>query len=202
MEADDLALMQAVQDDRPGAFEALVERFQRRLYRLAWTYLRHHEDSLDVVQETLVKIYVARASYRPSALPFTWASRILVNRCIDRLRHRRARPEQSLEEAQEERPGRRPLRPASADEAPEARLERRELGRILQEAISTLPPKQREIFVLRHFEEMRLEEIAAARGCALGTVKSSLHRAAAAIRAHLQKTDVALRGRTAEEEAS
>ena len=193
MEADDFALMEGVRTDRPGAFETLVSRYQRRLYRMAFTYLRNHEDALDAVQETLVKVYLARARYRPKAHPFTWVSRILANRCIDRLRHRSSRPESSLQEAQEERPGRRPFSPIAEDESPGATQERRELGRLLNDAIGTLPPRQREIFVLRHFEEMRLEDIAAARGCALGTVKSSLHRAAAAIRAHLAKTDAAFR---------
>ncbi len=56
MEEDDFALMEGVQSGRPGAFEALVERYHRRLYRLAIGYLRHHEDALDAVQETMVKI--------------------------------------------------------------------------------------------------------------------------------------------------
>ncbi len=199
MEADDFALMEQVQGGSPGAFETLVERYQKRLYRLACGYLHNHEDALDAVQETLVKIYLARQRYRPSAHPFTWASRILANQCIDQIRHRRVRPEQSLEETQEGRPGRGPLPLLSSEEAAQARQERRELGRMLQGAIDTLPPRQREIFMLRHFGEMRLEEIAAALGCALGTVKSSLHRAAAAIRDHLARTDPAFRAK--EEEA-
>jgi RNA polymerase sigma factor (sigma-70 family) len=73
--------------------------------------------------------------------------------------------------------------PAASD--PHGQHERRDLRRRVEEAVSRLPETQREIFVLRHFEEMSLEEIAQARGCALGTVKSSLHRAAAAVRDHL-----------------
>ena len=193
MEADDFALMQKVQDERPGAFEALVERYQRRLYRLACGYLRNHADALDAVQETFVKIYQARASYRPSAHPFTWASRILANHCIDQLRHRRVRPEESLEATVQDGAARVADTLPSREEAPLARQERRELGRLLREAIDTLPLRQKEIFMLRHFGDMRLEEIAAARGCALGTVKSSLHRAATAIRGHLARAHPSLR---------
>ena len=202
MEEDDFALMEGVSHGRSGAFEALVERYQRRLYRLAFGYLRNHEDALDAVQETFVKIHLARRRYRPSAHPFTWAARILANQCIDQIRRRRVRPEQSLDEAQEDRPGRDPLRLVSREEAPHERQERRELGRRLNEAIFALPPRQREIFMLRHFGEMRLEEIAAARGCPLGTVKSSLHRAAAAIRDHLMRADPSFRERAPEGEAS
>ena len=60
--------------------------------------------------------------------------------------------------------------------------QRREFRTRVAEVVADLPETQREVFTLRHFEEMSLEEIAAARGCALGTVKSSLHRAAAAVR--------------------
>ena len=189
MEQDDFALMEEVKNDREAAFEALVRRYQRRLYRLAYGYLRNHEDALDAVQEALVKIYLARGAYRPSAHPFTWAARILANHCIDLLRHRRIRPTESLDAAQEDTEGRATLHLVSREEPQQARQERRELGRALNKAIFSLPRKQREIFMLRHFGEMRLEEIAAARGCALGTVKSSLHRAAAAIRDYLGTCD-------------
>jgi len=179
--------MDGVRNDRVGAFETLAGRYQRRLYRLAYGYLRNHEDALDAVQETLVKIYVARAGYRPDSQPFTWAARILANHCIDLIRHRRVRPTESLEAAREGRDGRAPFGLLSSEEAPDDRQERRELGRTIRKAIFTLPATQREIFMLRHFGEMRLEEIAAARGCALGTVKSSLHRATRAIRDYLTR---------------
>lgn len=189
MERDDFALMDDVRNDREGAFEALVRRYQRRLYRLAFGYLRNHEDSLDAVQEAMVKIYVARAAYRPTAHPFTWAARILANHCIDLLRQRRSRPTESLDTAQGEGEDRAPRQMVSNDEPQQARQERKDLGRALNRAIDSLPTNQREIFMLRHFGEMRLEEIASARGCALGTVKSSLHRAAAAIRDYLGACD-------------
>lgn len=192
MEPDDFALMDGVKNDREGAFEALVGRYQRRLYRLACGYLRNHEDALDAVQETLVRIYAARGGYRPDAHPFTWAARILANHCIDLLRQRRVRPAVSLEETQTRPAGRDALRLVSSEESPHERHERRELGRTIEEAIAALPETQRDIFMLRHFGEMRLEEIAACRGCALGTVKSSLHRATRALREYLSRREPAL----------
>ncbi len=182
MEPDDFALMDGVKNDREGAFEALVGRYQKRLYRLACGYLRNHEDALDAVQETLVKIYAARAGYRPDAHPFTWAARILANHCIDQIRQRRVRPAVSLEETEDRSTGRGSLVLVSSEESPHSRQERRELARALEEAIAALPATQRDVFMLRHFGEMRLEEIARSRGCALGTVKSSLHRATRALR--------------------
>ena len=184
MQPDDFAMMEAVRADREGAFESFVARYQKRLYRLAWGYLRHHDDALDAVQETMVKIYLARASYRPVSHPFTWASRILANHCLDLLRRRRSRPSESLEAAQEAAPG-RDLLAGDARDTPESHQERADFRCRIEEAVATLPESQRAVFVLRHFEEMSLEEIASARGCALGTVKSSLHRAAGAVRDQL-----------------
>lgn len=184
MQPDDFAMMEAVRADREGAFESFVERYQKRLYRLAWGYLRNHEDALDAVQETMVKIYRARRSYRPESHPFTWASRILANHCLDQLRRRRARPSESLEATQQASPG-RDLLAGDARDTPERHQEQSEFRKMIETAVAELPESQRAVFVLRHFEEMSLEEIAAARGCALGTVKSSLHRAAGAVRDQL-----------------
>jgi RNA polymerase sigma-70 factor (ECF subfamily) len=186
VEPDDFALMEAVRENREGAFETFVARFQRRLYRLAWGYLRQHDDALDAVQETMVKVYLARSSYRPTSHPFTWTSRILANHCLDHLRRRKARPSESLEAAQEARPG-SDLTAGDPRDTPERSHQQTEFRRRVQDAVALLPESQREVFVLRHFEDMTLEEIAVARGCALGTVKSSLHRAAAAVRERLER---------------
>jgi RNA polymerase sigma-70 factor, ECF subfamily len=186
VEPDDFALMEEVRADREGAFDALVRRYQRRLYRLAYGYLRHHEDALDAVQETLVKIYVARAGYRPKSHPFTWASRILVNHCIDRVRQRRARPTAPLQDEAEGLAAQAGAAGSTRDD-PYRDHERALLRRRVEAAVASLPETQRVVFLLRHFEEMSLQEIAAARGCALGTVKSSLHRAALAVREFLSR---------------
>ncbi|HEU4402859.1 MAG TPA: sigma-70 family RNA polymerase sigma factor [Candidatus Polarisedimenticolia bacterium] len=203
MEPDDVTLMEGVRADREGAFEEFVERYQRRLYRLAHVYLRNHEDALDAVQETMIKIYVARRRYRPESHPFTWVSRILANHCIDRIRRRRSHPAESLEAVREESPGREPAPSGRWTDEAQRTQEGRELRRQVEQAMAGLPENQREVFVLRHFEEMSLAEIAAARGCALGTVKSSLHRAAAAVRDHLLRSGLlpgAAEGGTGSEE--
>ncbi len=189
MAPDDCSLMEAVRADREGAFEQFARLYQKRLYRLAWGYLRNHEEALDAVQETMVKIYLARHRYRPDSHPFSWVSRILANHCLDLLRRRKARPESSLDAWQEAHPG-HDVEDAGASGAQHRAQEGREFRRRVEEAVSGLPETQREVFTLRHFEEMSLEEIATARGCALGTVKSSLHRAALAVRDHLRRAGV------------
>ena len=178
---DDVALMRAVQADAPDALEEFVHRYQRRFYRIAMGYLRDHDDALDAVQGAFIRIHRARARWTPQAQPFTWAYRILVNHCIDLIRKRRIRDAASLDA------------PNMADKeiedrtspTPFDRSAGREVGVLIREAVAELPDRQREIFTLRHFEEMSLKEIADVQGCALGTVKSSLHRAVMTLRERL-----------------
>lgn len=178
---DDVALMRAVQADAPDALEEFVRRYQKRFYRIAMGYLRDHDDALDAVQGAFIRIHRARARWTPQAQPFTWAYRILVNHCIDLIRKRRIRDAASLDA------------PNMADKeiedrtspTPFDRSAGREVGVLIREAVADLPDRQREIFTLRHFEEMSLKEIADVQGCALGTVKSSLHRAVMTLRERL-----------------
>ena len=175
--------MEAVQRDEPGSFELFVHRYQRRFYRIAIRYLRDHEHSLDAVQEALVKIYNARSRWEPRAQPFTWAYRIVANHCIDLLRKSRAMQTESLDDY--DSPHARNLQDPNAID-PERAVGLGELGDVLRQALHELPEPQREILIMRHFEEMSLQEIAEARSCPLGTVKSALHRATRSLRLRLR----------------
>ena len=137
-----------------------MERHQRRLYRIALAYLRNPDDALDVVQETFVKAFRARRALGRHADVGPWLSRIAVNHSIDRYRRdkrRRATYEPLEEGDHDERTRRRapsperrpsPARPRRADRA----------------ALRGLPERQRAVFVLRHYDEMSLEEIASTLG--------------------------------------
>ena len=183
MEQTDAELMVRIQKDDEGAFAEFVRRYQRRFYRLAFGYLHDHEESLDAVQEAFIKIYRARRTWEPRANPFTWAYRIVANQCVDLLRKRKGFAAASLDD--EESPESRTL----ADEKainPLALQVREEERRKVMEAVLKLPTRQREIIMLRHYEDLSLQEIADAQGCALGTVKSSLHRAIASLKEILE----------------
>ncbi len=183
MEPTDKELMEAVQRDEPGAFDRFVGRFQRRFYRIAVRYLRDQEYALDAVQEAFVKIYHARARWEPRAQPFTWAYRIVANHCIDLLRKQGKAVTESLDD--EEGSVSRTLADPAAM-SPERATSLKELGEVLQRALAELPAPQREILVLRHFEELSLQEIAELKECPLGTVKSALHRATRSLKLRLE----------------
>ena len=183
MEPTDVELMVRIQADDESAFSQFVNRYQRRFYRLAYGYLHEHEESLDAVQEAFIKIYRARRSWEPKANPFTWAYRIVANQCVDLLRKRKGFAASSLDD--EESPEARTLADESVVDPLELQVQKEQKQRIMN-AVLMLPPRQREIIMLRHYEDLSLQEIAEVQGCALGTVKSSLHRAIASLKGILE----------------
>jgi RNA polymerase sigma-70 factor (ECF subfamily) len=180
--APDRVLLVRLQSGDREALAPLMERHYARLYRLALSYLRRPEDAVEVAQEAFVKAYQNAGRWDGSAEPASWLSRIAVNLSIDRYRRlkRRAQTFSPMAEGDHEA--------ATAAEAPtaERRLMGQELGARIASALRVLPDRQRAVFVLRHYEEMSLEEIAGTLGMSLGTVKSSLHRAVHRLRDRLE----------------
>jgi RNA polymerase sigma-70 factor, ECF subfamily len=183
--ADDRELMQRLASGDRDALAPLVERHYRRLYRIALGYLREREDALDVVQEAFVKVFQAAARWDGSADAGPWLSRVTVNLSIDRWRRNKRRGQtfsplaegDHLDVLADHRP------------APDQGVVGRESGERLSKALSTLPERQRAVVVLRHYQELSLEEIARTLGMSLGTVKSSLHRALHRMRATLTEAE-------------
>lgn len=165
------------------ALGPLMERHYRRIYRIALSYLRNPEDALDAVQETFVKAYRHASRWDRTSAVGPWLTRIAVNETIDRYRRERRRRAtiSPLDDTSD-----RDERVSLAEPSPERRALGREVGVKIGAALRGLPEKQRAVFVLRHYEEMSLEEIAETLGLRLGTVKSSLHRAIQGLRTRLE----------------
>lgn len=191
MEPTDAELMVAIQRDDEAAFAEFVRRYQRKFYRLAYGYLHQHEEALDAVQEAFIKIYRARRTWEPRANPYTWSYRIVANLCVDMIRKRRGQMAASLDD--EETGLGRTLADAGTVDPLKLQIDDEERSKVMA-AVMKLPPRQREIIMLRHYEDMSLQEIAEAQGCALGTVKSSLHRAIASLKTILERGEASSRG--------
>lgn len=191
MELTDAELMVAIQRDDEAAFGEFVRRYQRKFYRLAYGYLHQHEEALDAVQEAFIKIYRARRTWEPRANPYTWSYRIVANLCVDMIRKRRGQMAASLDD--EETGLGRTLADAGTVDPLKLQIDDEERSKVMA-AVMKLPPRQREIIMLRHYEDMSLQEIAEAQGCALGTVKSSLHRAIASLKTILERGEASNRG--------
>jgi RNA polymerase sigma-70 factor (ECF subfamily) len=180
--ASDRDLMARLAAGDREALAPLMERHYRRLYRIALSYLRQPDDALDAVQETFVKAFQNANRWDGSVEAGPWLSRVATNQSIDRWRRNRRRQATFTPLAEGDHES------SLADGGPDP--DRRVLGRELRDrlavALGTLPERQRAVVVLRHYQEMSLEEIAETLGMRLGTVKSSLHRALGRMRVGLQ----------------
>lgn len=153
------------------AWEALVRRYQGRVYAIAYHYMRDREEARDAAQEVFIKIYRGLGSMREGDRFLPWMLRLARNCCIDRLRRLKVRTppaEVPVEEAPQI---------VAADPSPEdSSLEQARHG-LLYRALAGLGEKSREMILLREIQELKLEEIAGMLQLPLGTVKSRSHRA-------------------------
>lgn len=181
-EPSDESLALALQQGDEDAYGVLVERFQGRVYSVAYRFTGSHEDALDVAQEALFRVHQKIQSWKPSGAFGGWVMRIATNTAIDesrRLQRRRKVIVQSDVSVME----------AEATEAtPEHSARSKEIGEKVRETLNVLSRAQRQVFVLRHYEEMSLKEIAEALDCSVGSVKVHLFRALRKLREELAET--------------
>lgn len=173
----DRALVARAVEGEQSAFGELVERYQKRVYCVAFGILRNREDAWDVAQEAFVKAYRNLDRFEGQSSFFTWMYRITYNLSIDHYRSKGRRDvvavgEQDHLERALEREGRPVFTTDPGDVA-----DRAELTRILHEAMSKLSEKHRAIIVLREVEGLSYEEIANVLGIRVGTVMSRLFHA-------------------------
>jgi len=178
---EELRLIRAFQAGETSAFDALVEDFRTKAYSLAYQWTQNREDALDVCQDVFLKMHRALPKWSARASIFTWLYRVIINRAID-LKRKRAR--QRTVPADE--PG-VPEAPASGLAHPGRMAASKELEGRIREAVMKLPPKQQQVFVLRHFEYLPLKEIAAIQQTSLGAVKATLFEAVRKLRAALHE---------------
>lgn len=173
------------------AFGKLVERYQKKVYGLAFGILRSREDAWDVAQEAFVKAYKNLGSYEGSAAFYTWLYRIAYNLSLDTLRSKARRDTVELDDETREAAGDELARP----EHPSDTLARRELAEVVTQAMSKLTEKHRAIIVLREIEGLSYEEMADVLQISKGTVMSRLFHArrnlAALVQPYLDEGKVA-----------
>jgi RNA polymerase sigma-70 factor (ECF subfamily) len=180
---DDLALIELVLAGDRRAFEPLVRKHERRVFRVVLAVLGNVEDAEDAMQDTFIKAYRHLDQFRRESRFTTWLTRIAVN---DALQKRQSRKESvSLDESRDVEskslPGR--FEPWRAD--PEKLYGKQEIRQLVEGAIQTLPPIYRETLVLRDVEEMSAEEAAEALGITVPALKSRLLRARLLLRESL-----------------
>ena len=167
------------------AFCLLAERYERRIYSLAFHYCHNPEDAEDLSQEVWLKAYQAMRAFRGESSFYTWLRKITINSFLNHQRARsfRWRGESAGVPLDEDaiEAGNRLATAAGSETTFHNRIL---VARVMQ-ALSELTPHQRLIFLLKHHEGMTYEEIAKAVGCSTGTAKKSVSRAILKLREHL-----------------
>jgi RNA polymerase sigma-70 factor (ECF subfamily) len=176
MEEREIRLIKRAQDGDPAAFEALVIMYDRQVLRLAYRLVNNLEDARDIYQDVFLLVYRKLSSFRFESEFYTWLYRIVVNQCINFRKWRRRRQAAALTEP-DTASSFSARRFDSGEPNPEDGVIHREAGAKIQLALTHLSEKQRAVFVLRHFHDMKLQDIARSMGCADGTVKNYLFRA-------------------------
>lgn len=165
------------------AYNSLVQRYQRQVYNLAYRMLGNAEDAGDLVQETFLRAYNALGTFRQDASFLTWLYKIASNLCIDQLRSRKAKGTLSLDVELSE--GREPAADLRAN-GPEETAVRESVQDVVQHAIKNLPERYRVVVVMRHLQDMSVDEIARTLNMPTGTVKTHLFRAREMLRERLR----------------
>lgn len=183
---EDASLVRQTLEGSQEAFQALVERYQSRLFALARHYTKNPVDVEDIVQEAFLKAYSRLETFQHQSSFYTWIYRITTNTVLDFMKRHGRNPVQAVEDPElvgESAPTGDPGSTRAL--SPHARMERTEISEITEAVLSELPEIFRTALVLREFEELSYQEIADVLGISIGTVESRLFRARARFREKL-----------------
>ena len=180
---DEAALVGLARRGDEGAVRALVQRYNRRLFRVARGIVRDDAEAEDIVQETYVRAFTNLDAFRGNSRLGTWLTRIAINEALGRLRRRRPRAE--LAELNSAVAAQVIAFPAPPPADPEAEAGRAEVRRLLEQCVDALPAPLRLVVILRDVEGLSTEATAAALGIRPETAKTRLHRGRGRMRAAL-----------------
>jgi RNA polymerase sigma-70 factor (ECF subfamily) len=187
---DDGSLAERARNRDGAAVRLIMQRHNRRLYRVARSVLNDEAEAEDVVQETYVRAFTHLDSFRGEAQLSTWLTRIALNEALGRLRRRRTTVGLTDIDVINDQGEARVIYLPSArqDSDPEAAVARAQVRNLLERAVDELPASFRMVFVLRDIEEMSTEETASHLGLRPETVKTRLHRARRLLRQSLDRS--------------
>jgi RNA polymerase sigma-70 factor (ECF subfamily) len=184
---DETPLVERAKSGDAAAFTELVNRYERKIFRLAKHITQNDEDAEDVLQETFLKAYSHLDTFQGQSKFYTWIVRIAVNEALMKLRKRKSSKTVSLDEPTDTGEETMVREIAVWEESPEQKYSRDELREILDKAVDSLKPAFRTVFVLRDIEELSTEETASALDISIPAVKSRLLRARLQLREKLTK---------------
>ncbi len=182
----DQALVERVQRGDKRAFELLVSKYQRKIFRLLSRLIRDPAEIEDVAQEAFIKAYRALPNFRGESAFYTWLYRIAINTAKNHLVAQGRRAPTTTETEVEDAENFDDADQLRDYNTPDAMLLSRQVGDAVNRAIEKLPEDLRTAVVLRELEGLSYEEIAEAMNCPIGTVRSRIFRAREAIASELR----------------
>lgn len=165
----DEAIMARLQAGETHLLELLMKRYERQIFAYAQRILMVRSSAEDAFQETFLRIFRKRATYKPGSPFRPWLYTICLNTCRDSLRAKNRRPESELEKTA--------FALADGQPGPEALSEQTALARRIRQAVEALPDKQRDVFLLSYYQGLQYPEIAEILEIPVGTVKSRMFHA-------------------------
>src|ERR1700744_4030049 len=182
VQVDDAEILRKFQDEktRNEAFNLLLKKCQQKLYWHIRRMVIDHDDADDLIQDTFVKVWKNLPGFRSDAQLYTWMYRIATNECITFLNRKKMKNNVPLDEVAYE------LADSLADSS---YFNGDQAQRKLQQAILTLPEKQRLVFNMKYYEDMKYEEMSEVLGTSVGALKASFHLAVKKIESFLLSRD-------------
>ena len=178
-DADILAKF-AIPESRNFAFNQLVRIYQQKVYWHIRKMVIDHDDADDLTQETFIKVWKALDNFKGDSQLFTWIYRIATNECLNHLAKKKRRFFLPINDITEELSNK--IDDSNLISGDEIQLK-------LQKALLTLPDKQRLVFNMKYYDEMKYEEISEITGTSVGALKASYHLAVKKVEEHLKKSE-------------
>jgi RNA polymerase sigma-70 factor (ECF subfamily) len=180
---EEIAVIQLARDGNTEALRLLFDENKKRIFSLAYQYVRNAEDAEDILQETFIKAYNSLDKFhlQDGASFSPWLYRIGINCSIDHIRRNKRRKEHSSQIDNLEN-----ISSHNSNSDPEETRGKTEMREKINQTINKLSGRQRMIFILRHYQDLTTKEIAEYLSCTEGSVKRQLFRAVQAMKQHLK----------------
>lgn len=188
----DESLVKRCKEGDINAFNELVNKYKKQVYYLAYSMISNQSDAEDISQEAFVRVYKSIYKFKEKSSFKTWFYRIIINLCRSHLRHRylvskfsfhfkqkdemQDEPEKTLDTSIED---------TSWQSSPVKAAINKELNTAINDAIKSLPEKQKETFILKHFQGLKISEVASILDTTEGGVKANLFKAIKNLRTYL-----------------
>lgn len=181
-DSDDATLVDAALGGNKAAFRVIYDRYQRRLYAVAFGYVRNRDEALEILQETFIKVHRNLHRFEGNSSLYTWLYRITSNAAKDHLRRNKRRTSYEFEDGRAD--GRDETHPVGVGVSGLGRFgtsshitEHREIMVAIRSALDELSDNHRAVLTMREFKGMTYEEMAQEMSCSMGTIMSRLFHA-------------------------